>query len=65
MCYSFFLVERRIFLDFAYDANKFVFIIVNFSYVEIMFIVVGISLVIEKNAYLLGLLPFLKKQKNH
>lgn len=65
MCYLFFLIERRICLDFVYDVSKFGFIIVNFSYVEIIFIVVGISLVIEKNAYLLGLLPFLKKQKNH
>ncbi len=63
MCYSFFLIERRSCLDFAYDASKFGFIIVNFSYIEIIFIVVGISLVIKKNAYLLELLPFSNKNK--
>lgn len=66
MCYLFFLIERRTWLDFAYDASNFGFIIVNFSYVEIIFIVVGISLAIEKNAYLLELLPFSNKnKKNH
>ena len=63
MCYLFFLVERRSRVAFAYDASKFGFIIVNFSYVEIIFIVVGISLAIEKNAYLLELLPFSNKNK--
>ncbi len=40
MCYLFFLIERRSCLDFAYDASKFGFIIVNFSYVEILILMI-------------------------